>query len=336
MQLPGDRFSFSEKPGRKARRRKRVRIVSVVFLCAAVGAAGLLFFTNKLSFFSSDEGEQESAERGTDEGDSGGEEEDTSIDKLWEQKDYVSINEKCAEVLEEEPLSARHLLYNGFAFFYRGANQYSPEDQIPLFDKAIINLRKLLVLDSPPEEGKIHYVLGKAYYHKGRFYLDLAVEHLEESVELGFTSSDTFRYLGLALGELSSYEESIEAFLRASESGEGEDPILHMTIGQTYYRMDENEKALEFLNRSAREADDTAVEQRSRFLLGKIYMDMEMYAEAGEQYEKILEKDSNSADAHYHLGEIFELQGDRVKARAEWRKALNIEPSHYGALLKLY
>lgn len=333
MQLPADRFSFLEKPDRMARRKKRVRIISAVLLFTVVGGAGFLFFTNRLSFFSSEKEDNETVEgeannRDTDERNS------TPIDELWELKDYVSINEKCAAVLEKEPLSARHLLYNGFAYFYRGANQYSPEDQIPLFDKAIINLRKLLIFESPPEEGKIHYVLGKTYYHKGRFYLDLAVEHLEESAKLGFTAADTFKYLGLALGELDNYDESIEAFLKASE--DEADAILYMTVGQTYYKMGENEKALEFLNRAVQGADDTAVGQRARFLLGRIYMDMEMIAEAKEQYETILEKDSNSADAHYHLGEIFEIQGNRVKARAQWRKALNIEPSHYGALLKLY
>ncbi|MFO7850282.1 MAG: tetratricopeptide repeat protein [Spirochaetia bacterium] len=326
MQLPGDRFSFSVKSDRIARRKKRVRIFLFVLLLIIIGVPGFLFFTDRISLPASDTSDKEESEVA--------EKEKRSIDQLWERKDYVSINEKCEEVLEEEPLSVRHLLYNGFAYFYRGANQYSPEDQIPLFDKAIINLRKLLVLESPPEEGKIHYVLGKTYYHKGRFFLDLAVHHLEESVKLDFTASDTFRYLGLALGELGSYEESIEAFLKAEE--EQPDPILYMTIGQTYYKMGEHEKAVDFLDRSLQGAEDVALEKRARFLLGRIYMDMELFAEAEEQYEEILDRDSNSADAHFHLGEIFELQGERVKARAEWRKALNIEPSHYGALLKLY
>jgi len=49
----------------------------------------------------------------------------------------------------------------------------------------------------------------------------------------------------------------------------------------------------------------------------------------------VLEKDENSADAHYQLGILYEKQGDMVKARAEWRNALRIQVNHRGALEKM-
>ncbi len=324
MQLPGDRFNFSMRPDVVEKRRKQRRILALILVVTLVLAFLLLIVTGKIPFFqftSEDKDDKEKVE-------------ERSLAELWEERDYLTINERCEEILETDPLSEEHLLYNGFAYFYRGSNQYTPEDQFPLFDQAVINLRKLLILKNPPEEGKIHYVLGKTYYHKGRFYLDLAVLHLQKSIELDYTAPDTLRYLGLSLGEMGRYEESIEVFLEAAE--ESPDAILYMTIGQTYYKMGRNDKALEFLNRSVQTTDQGAVEQRARFLLGKIYLDMDKIEKARDQFEVILSKDPRSADAHYHLGEIYELKGDNVKARAEWRRTLDIEPSHYGALLKLY
>jgi tetratricopeptide (TPR) repeat protein len=324
MQLPGDRFNFSMRPDVVEKRKKQRRVLALVLFGTLALTLFLLIVTGKLPFF-------HSSSKNTDNRETV---EEKTLAELWEERDYLTINERCEKILELDPLSEEHLLYNGFAYFYRGSNQYTPEDQFPLFDKAVINLRKLLIFDNPPEQGKIHYVLGKTYFHKGRFYLDLAVLHLRRSVELGYAASDTLRYLGLSLGEMGRYEESIEIFLKAAENSP--DAILYMTIGQTYYKMGRNDKALEFLNRSVQTTDRGAVEQRARFLLGKIYMDMDQIEKARDQFEVILSKDPRSADAHYHLGEIYELKGDNVKARAAWRKTLNIEPSHYGALLKLY
>ena len=42
-----------------------------------------------------------------------------------------------------------------------------------------------------------------------------------------------------------------------------------------------------------------------------------------------------SADAHYGLGVVYELQGDMIKARAEWRKALKFDPLHIKTRAKL-
>ncbi len=324
MQLPGDRYSFSVKPDRAAVKKKKIRLLVVFIILAVAAGIGYMFISGGISTWFLGSQKDETAPQ----------DEQKSFAQLWEMRDYVTINERCGEVLEEDPLSKRHLLYNGFSYFYRGANQYSPEDQLPLFRKAVVNLRKLLVLDSPPEEGKIHYVLGKTYYHKGRFFLDLSVHHLKRAAELDYSAADLYRYLGLALGEMGNYEESIDYFLTAAE--EQPDAILYMTIGQTYYKMGRNEKALDFLSRSVQVTEEIAVEQRARFLLGKIYMDMDMLEKAKDQYEVILSNDPKSADAHFHLGEIYELQEDNVKARAEWRSTLEIEPSHYGALLKLY
>jgi len=260
--------------------------------------------------------------------------EDQSIEELWQNKEYVRINNVCEQHLSEHPLDAKYLAVNGFAYFYRGNSLYSLEDQIPLYDQAVVNLRKALIAPDPPMKGEIHYVLGKTYYHKGRFYVDQAVKHLKASIEAGYESIDTYRYLGLAYNELGDYQRSVEHFLQALERDP--EPLLYMTIGQIYHKLENYDRALDFLLRAVHSTEEKTVELKSRFVLGNIYIENEEYEKAQAQYEKILSIDPESADAHYYLGDIYDRMDDRVKARAEWRKALQIDPSHYGALLKLY
>ena len=59
------------------------------------------------------------------------------------------------------------------------------------------------------------------------------------------------------------------------------------------------------------------------------------YDDAEAEYNYILQKDENNADAHYGLGLIYESKGDSIKARAEWRKCLKIQFNHPGALKKM-
>jgi Tfp pilus assembly protein PilF len=67
-----------------------------------------------------------------------------------------------------------------------------------------------------------------------------------------------------------------------------------------------------------------------------MYFDRQEYFKAEDQYMEILKADPNSSDAYYYLGEIYFNMNDPVKARANWRKALMIDPSHYGARLRYY
>ena len=62
--------------------------------------------------------------------------------------------------------------------------------------------------------------------------------------------------------------------------------------------------------------------------MGNIALQRENFEDAEKEFNFILEKNENSADALYGLGVIYESQGDMVKARSEWRKALRIQNNH--------
>lgn len=257
-----------------------------------------------------------------------------TLQEIWEAKNYEALNLRCEEILEETPLDFETLVYNGFSYFYRGVGQFSLEDRLPLIDRSIQNLRKSLILEPTPLQGKIEYILGKAYYQKGKFYSDLSLKYLEESVISGYIGDDTYEYLGLVYSGLGDYKKSADYYLKALEKTPSD--TLYLVLAQTYYQLENIPKSEEYLIWALNKTKDHTVEEKSRFLLGRIYMDKKEYLKAEEQFLSILEDNQSSADAHYFIGDVYDEMGDGAKARYEWRKALEINPYHYGARLKLY
>ena len=74
---------------------------------------------------------------------------------------------------------------------------------------------------------------------------------------------------------------------------------------------------------------------KGRTLLAQILIEEEKYEEAQKEFDNVLEKYPNSADAHYGIGVIYEKEGNIVKARSEWRKTLKLQANHAGALQKM-
>ncbi len=315
MIIPGNRYTY---PRKKKNKHKKFVFAGIVLIVLVSTLLIFRFFTNESS--------DETSEMVTLE--------EKTLEELWSDSRYKELTERCETILAVDPLDARSLIYNGFAYFYLGIAQFTLEDQLPLLDKAVINLRKALQLKNHPLEGKVNYILGKAYYHKGRFYMDQAIIHIEKSVELGTVNPDSYKYLGLSYSELGFYSEGIEYFLKAVN--DREDDMLFLVLGQTYHKLGDEVNSEIYLKRAIELNNDFRVEIKSRFLLGKIYTENGDYKKAQDQYNLILARDSKSADAHYFLGEIYSEMGNSVKARAEWRKVLELDPSHYGALLRLY
>lgn len=327
MILPENRYRIGYIPQNQKRKKGRILLVSIVLLIIIVVLVLILVFRKGTE---ADTRASEITNSSTEQV-----EPDIAPETLWNNKDYTTLINWALAALEEEPFRKDALLYLGFSSFYQGISQFSQEEQYPLLDAAVINLRRAwLVVDDPALRGQIAYILGKAYYHKGRYYSDLSLRFLQESIQLGYMGDDSLEYAGLAYGELGKFQESLTFFLKAAETNPSD--ILFLTIGQTYDKIGESDKALAFLQRTIELSEDIELEVKSRYILGKIFKEKGDLELAIEQYEEILDLDKRSADAHFFLGEIYDMSNNNVKARAEWRKTLEIDPSHYGALTKLY
>jgi tetratricopeptide (TPR) repeat protein len=189
------------------------------------------------------------------------------------------------------------------------------------------------LLERPPLGGELYYVLGKAYFHRGRFYTDSAIRALERSLELEYRAEDSFEYLGLAYSRLGLFDEAVEYFLRSAE--ENPSDILFLTVAQTYYEDGRLEPALEYAERAIERTDDDFLAERARFLIGEVYLDLESYGDAERFFQSILENNPRSAQAHVLLGEIYSRRGDDVRARDAWREALRLDPNNVEAWERL-
>lgn len=252
---------------------------------------------------------------------------------LWKAQKYEQVIAAADEVLESDPLNANALSYKGFASFYAAVGENGAEERLPLLEEAIVALRRAK-LAGAPFAGETDYVLGKAYFHKGKYFYDLAIRYLERALAKGYAQRDSREYIGLASTHLGDFEKGLASFLEAMTSDESD--VLLLTIGQTYYQMKRTGDAVDYLLRALNKTEDRAIEKRARFLLGEIYLDRSELFKAEEQYGAIVRVDPRSADAHFFLGEVYAGLKDPIKARAEWRAALVIDPSHYGAKLRYY
>jgi tetratricopeptide (TPR) repeat protein len=252
---------------------------------------------------------------------------------LWEEGRYEAIIERTRQVLEETPLDESALVLGGFSYFYDGVNQVSEEDRRAYLDRAVVLLRKALVLRRTPLEAQVHYVLAKAYYHRGEFYYDLAVEHMRESVERGYVADDTYEYLGMAYARLGRFEESVESFSTALDRNPSD--LLYLTVAETYMQSGRHERAESYLQEAMSATDDGFLVQRARFMLGEVYIQEGQLEDARRQFELVIDSNPKSAEAHYQLGRVYDLMGDTVRARSEWRETIRIDPNHAGALTSL-
>lgn len=237
-------------------------------------------------------------------------------------------------MLEQNPADVDALIFRGFSSFYEGNSKVSYEDKLPFIDDSVFSLRQAVLFDDKRMKPEIDYVLGRCYYHKGKYYADLSVKYLENSIAEEYVRKDSYEYLGLAYSELGNMEKSARYFEMAAENNPSD--ILFSLLAQIYIDLGSINLAEEYLLRSNNRTTNPQIEEKNLFLLGQIYEDKKDMIKAEECYLRIIQKNLKSADAYYRLGLLYEIAGDKIKARAEWRKALRAEPQHYGARLKLF
>jgi tetratricopeptide (TPR) repeat protein len=257
--------------------------------------------------------------------------------KKWSRYDYTGVYETSKNILEKHPFNNTALTYHGYAAFYLGVSQLDTSTAQDYLDEAVNNMRISLITAKKSLKPQLEYMLGKAYFYKNTissyYYADLAVKYLQMAKHEGYKAEDIPEYLGLSYAALDMTMDSIASFTEALLVRESD--TLLLSIAEQYYKAGQNKAAEQYLFRIISSSSDDKLIVKSRVLLGSIYTDEGKYTEAETEFVSILEKNRNSADAYYGLGVIYEKQGDLVRARAEWRKALRIQVNHSGALKKM-
>lgn len=251
---------------------------------------------------------------------------------LFAEKKYDLVMEVTSEILAENPFDKKALIYDGFANYYYAIRLDSFEEQLNYLDRAALSLRKVRVLDENRLTGKIDYFLGRIYYMKGTFYLDESIVYFQSSLDLGYKDheNETYYFLGMAYSRIGMFDESLNWLKKV----EGDSDVSSLLIAITYYHQKNYPLALENLDMIRSQTKDDKVKLSCDFWKAKTYLEQNKYEEAIELYNDILEE-VDSADAHYNLGLVYKKMNNIIQARAEWRKAIKLQPTHMGALMEL-
>ena len=257
--------------------------------------------------------------------------EGVSYSEMWEKKQYSKIIDYGNTVLDKNPMDRNTLIFTGYAYFYQGISILDMEERNACMEKSVVMLRKALLTDGR-DNTNVMYVLGKAYYHLGYYYCDLAVKYLSEALRKGCESRDIYEYLGLAYSKLDMSDHAVENFEKSLEVNPSD--VLTLTLAQEYIKMGNLDKAGYYLDKAG--TDNAVLKEKKLILQGQRYLGLAEYDKAIEHFNKVLELNPGSADAYYYIGEVYEVKGDMQKAKAQWRKAYNLNPDHHKAKLKLF
>ena len=260
------------------------------------------------------------------------------LNKKWNEYDYRAVYDSSAAILRERPFNNTALTLHGYAAFFLALAEMNTTQAQAYLDEAINVLRVALLGAKSRTFAQIEYMLGKAYFYKNSmssyyYYADLVVQYLQRAQQDGYYSDDIPEFLGLSYAALGMTMESIAAFTKALLVRESD--LLLLSIAEQYQKAGQDAAAAQYLYLIRIDCRYEKIVLRSHFLLGNIYIGQEKYADAEQEFKTILEKSENSADAYYGLGVIYEKQGDVIKARSEWRRALRMQPNHAEALKKL-
>jgi tetratricopeptide (TPR) repeat protein len=264
---------------------------------------------------------------------------------FWESGAFDRAFDASTAALAAKPLDYFLLTLNGFAAYQAGIAQINSFDAAALIDDCIRSLRKAMLLKNAENDGRVYYVLGKAYAYKGDNYADLAVKYLEKARSLAYKAGDIPEYLGLAYAAAGDYRSSVEAFALALEppppgeggSGAAAKPsdLLLLSIARSYFALEELETARAYLIRCIEVSRDSQTLTMARLLLGELLLQKGDSGGAENQYLTILNEAGENAEARYQLGELYTLQGETTRARAEWRLAHKADPAHTRARARL-
>jgi tetratricopeptide (TPR) repeat protein len=259
--------------------------------------------------------------------------------QFWESFAFDKVFQLSGEQLAQKPLDYFLLTINGFSAYQLAIAQINNSSMLRFLDNCIWSLRKAMLLKEGADDGRIFYVLGKAYYYKGFGYEDLSIRYLKRARNTAFDARDIPEYLGLAYASASvrDYKSSIEAFTQVLNSPDytfyPSDTLL-LSIANSYIAMGEDEVAQVYLKLCLETSRDSYMITTVRLSLAQILFRNADFAGAEALYNEILREGGN-ADAYFYLGELYNARGETVRARAEWRRAIIIDPSHRQARLRL-
>lgn len=259
----------------------------------------------------------------------------SSYKKLFVQKNYLELIEKMDKELINTPFTAEFLIYRGYSYFFLGEDEKNLEKRNKYFTLALIDLRKSVAIGVNNDNiANLYFCIGKIYYYFGEAYYKFSIEYLKKSLSFGNNRKDLFYILGLNYSYLGNYDDAINVFLESLKIEENDLVLLAVAI--SYYKKSDLENAKIWFLKVIKNTKEPKIKERSFELLGEILFEQKKYDESQKYFDEVINLNENNSNAYFYKGEMYFIENNQVKARAFWRKTLEIDPSHIRALKRIY
>ncbi|HEY0795546.1 MAG TPA: tetratricopeptide repeat protein [Acidisarcina sp.] len=161
------------------------------------------------------------------------------------------------------------------------------------------------------------------------------LETYKQILALNAESAEADMLAGEALDESGDNAGAVVQF-RAAVKANPQEPNVHFGLGYLLWRQSQfDEAAKEF----QAELENDATEDQARIYLADCYVELNDYAKAGAELEKVAPVSESTAMVHRDLGIVYASAGRNEEAAAELRKAIALDPkdvSPHWRLAKLY
>ena len=311
-----DRSSGGSSRRRKYHGRRFVTVLAVGVLAALAGTAGVLVFRSRTPIIPIVETER-------------------SLDaiQLWQDRQYHQVEETTTVHLARYPMDDVSMTLRGLARFYIAMDLVQPEEVQEKLVESVQDLRRVLLLTAPQLEPQVRYVLGKAYFHRGAFFYDAAIEELHRARMAGIEQLDLLEYLALAYRENGEVAEAIRYFREAVDMA-GED-IHRLSLADLLILQGSYGQADALLVAVTDQTADVTLLQHGLLSLGRSYRAQGRNEEALQVFERVFTVNDTSAEARFQMGETHLAMDRGDRARFEWREALRLNPNHIESFQRL-
>ena len=252
---------------------------------------------------------------------------------MWHQEEFEHVYTQTDDVLSRQPLDSDFLILNGFSAFYFGLEQPDKTLQYELLNTSVVSLRRALLLTSSQYKPEIHYVLGKAYFHLGAYYHDLALDNLVAAYDADYAADDLLEYLGVAFSRMEMNYQAIELLMDSLEQRFS--PVVSLYLAEILFSDEQYSSSVFYAQKTIDNTDDETLLLEAGLLIGRSLVSRDQIDAAVSHFENMLNQHSNVADIRYWLGETYYENDEPIKARAEWREAVRIDPQHAMAAARL-
>ncbi|MDI6786016.1 MAG: tetratricopeptide repeat protein [bacterium] len=234
--------------------------------------------------------------------------------------------------LEKNPTNIENCIRLGNYYYKKAINGKDRKKNMLYYDEIIKYYCKAIVLDKEEViDPAIYSRLGIVYFKKsveskGNYYYSEALQELEEAIDRGYNSYETYLYLGHIFFKDGRYDKAILNYKNALNIKENDIKVL-FNIAWSYKAKGDYKVAEEEFKKILKQKSISRKIKLNTYLgLGEVCYYNNLDKEALKYCKKAIEIDKDSSQAKYWLGKVYLKMGKSKEAKKEWKKIISIDP----------